>query len=157
MKIKKYPSVALCNAVCAILMVVLLIIQFTPFWELDGQQISIGGYIWFPTDHEDLTAHFREVVAPDFKVDSLVFSSLIQLLLPAAGIGLLIYNRESLYIPVCAAVCGAGTLCSFLFKTAFQQGVQWYLYPVLAVILLIAAIVSVYVRYKKPEHGRKET
>ncbi len=157
MKTKKYPSVTLCNAACAILMVALLILQFTPFWELDGQQISIGGYIWFPTDHEDLTAHFREVVAPDFKVDSLVLSSLIQLLLPAAGIGLLIYNRESLYIPVCAAVCGAGTLCSFLFKAAFQQGVHWYLYPVLAVILLIAAIVSVYVRYKKPEHGRKET
>ena len=157
MKTKKYPSVTLCNATCAILMVALLILQFTPFWKLDGQQISIGGYIWFPTDHEDLTAHFREVVAPDFKVDSLVLSSLIQLLLPAAGIGLFIYNRESLYMPVCAAVCGAGTLCSFLFKAAYRQGVHWYLYPVLSVILLIAAIVSVYVRYKKPEHGKKET
>ena len=157
MRIKKYPSVTLCNVVCVILMAVLLILQFTPFWELNGQQISIGGYIWFPTDHEDLTAHFREVVAPDFKVDSLVLSSLIQLLLPAVGIGLLIYNRESLYIPVCAAVCGAGTLCSFLFKSAYQQGVHWYLYPVLSVILLIAAIVSVYVRYKKPKHERKET
>ena len=157
MRIKKYPSVTLCNVVCVILMVALLILQFTPFWELDGQQISIGGYIWFPTSHEDLTSHFQEAINADFKVDSLVLSSLAQLLLPAAGIGLLIYNRESLYIPVCAAVCGAGTLCSFLFKTAFQQGVHWYLYPVLAVILLIAASVSVYVRYKKPEHGREET
>ena len=156
MRIKKYPSVTLCNVVCVMLMAVLLILQFSPFWELNGQQISIGGYIWFPTSHENLTAHFQEVIAPGFKVDSLVLSSLVQLLLPAVGIGLLIYNRESLYIPVCAAVCGTGTLCSFLFKTAFQQGVHWYLYPVLAVILLIAAIVSVYVRYKKPEHGRKE-
>ena len=151
MKTKKYPSVTLCNAACAILMVALLILQFTPFWELGGQQISIGGYIWFPGSHEELTAHFQEIVAPDFKVDSLVLSSLIQLLLPAAGIGLLIYNRESIFVPVCTAVCGAGTIWSFLSKAAFRLGNNWYLYLVLGIILIVAAIASVYLRYKHPE------
>lgn len=151
MRIKKYPSVTLCNAVCVMLMAVLLILQFTPFWELDGQQISIGGYIWFPTSHENLTAHFQEVIAPGFKVDSLVLSSLVQLLLPAAGIGLLIYNRESIFVPVCAAVCGAGTIWAFLSKAAFRLGYNWYLYLVLGIILMVAAIASVYLRYKHPE------
>lgn len=151
MRIKKYPSVTLCNVVCVILMAVLLILQFTPFWELDGQQISIGGYIWFPTSHEDLNAHFQEIVAPDFKVDSLVLSSLIQLLLPAAGIGLLIYNRESIFVPVCTAVCGAGTVWSYLSKAAFRLGNNWYLYLVLGIILMLAAVASVYLRYKHPE------
>lgn len=151
MRIKKYPSVTLCNVVCVILMAVLLIFQFSPFWELDGQKISIGGYIWFPTSHENLTAHFQEVIAPGFKVDSLVLSSLVQLLLPAAGIGLLIYNRESIFVPVCTAVCGAGTVWSFLSKAAFRLGYNWYLYLVLGIILMVAAIASVYLRYKHPE------
>lgn len=149
MKIKKYPSVALCNAACAILMVALLILQFTPFWELDGQQISIGGYIWFPTDHEDLTTHFREVVAPDFKVDSLVLSSLIQLLLPAAGIALLLYDKESIYIPICSAVCGIGLLWSYLSKPVFRLGSSWMIYPVLSAILLLSALIAIYVRKKQ--------
>jgi len=151
MRIKKYPSVKLCNVVCVILMAVLLILQFTPFWELDGQQISIGGYIWFPTSHEDLTSHFQEAINADFKVDSLVLSSLIQLLLPAVGIGLLIYNRESLCIPICAAVCGVGTAWSFLSKAAFRLGNNWYLYLVLGIVLMLVAVASVYLRYKHPE------
>jgi len=148
MKTKKYPSVTLCNATCAILMVALLILQFTPFWKLDGQQISIGGYIWFPTDHEDLTAHFREVVAPDFKVDSLVLSSLIQLLLPAAGIALLLYDKESIYIPICSAVCGIGLLWTYLSKPVFRLGSSWMIYPVLSAILLLSALIAIYVRKK---------
>ena len=151
MRIKKYPSVTLCNVVCVMLMAVLLILQFTPFWELDGQQISIGEYIWFPTSHENLTAHFQEAIAPGFKIDSLVLSSLVQLLLPAVGIGLLIYNRESIFVPVCTAVCGAGTVWSYLSKAAFRLGNNWYLYLVLGIILMVAAIASVYLRYKHPE------
>ena len=151
MKTKKYPSVTLCNAICIILLAALLILQFTPFWELNGQQISIGGYIWFPTSHENLTSHFQEAINADFKVDSLVLASLIQLLLPAAGIGLLIYNRESIFVPVCTAVCGAGTVWSYLSKAAFRLGYNWYLYLVLGIILMVAAIASVYLRYKHPE------
>ena len=149
MRIKKYPSVTLCNVVYVILMAVLLILQFTPFWELDGQQISIGGYIWFPTSHEDLTAHFQEVVAPDFKVDSLVISSLIQLLLPAAGIALLLYDKESIYIPICSAVCGIGLLWSYLSKPVFRLGSNWMIYPVLSAILLLSALIAIYVRKKQ--------
>ena len=151
MKIKKYPSLTLCNAICVILLAAVLILQFAPFSELNGQQTSIGAYIWLPSDHEDLTSHFQEVINADFKVDSLVLSSLIQLLLPAVGIGLLIYNRESLCIPICAAVCGVGTAWSFLSKAAFRLGNNWYLYLALGIILIVVAIASVYLRYKHPE------
>lgn len=134
----------------------LLVLQFTPFWELDGQRISIAGYIWFPAEHSDLTALFQDMVSPDFMVNSLVLSSILQTVVPAIGIVLFLYSRESVIVQVCTAVCGLVGIWSYLCKPAFQLGTHWYLYLILAVILLITAITSIFVRYKHVALERKE-
>lgn len=151
MKMKHYPSVTLCNVLCVILMAVILVLQFTPFWELNGQQVSIGSYIWFPLDHEDLTVHIQETVQPDFQVNSLVISALCQLILPVAGAFLLLGSREGIGVPICAAVCGAATLLGFLTEPVFRMGICWAVYPVLAVLMLAAAVISICVRRNQSE------
>lgn len=156
MKSKKFPSVKLCSAICALLMAILLILQFVPYWELDGQQVSIGGYIWFPSEHADLTAHFQEMVSPDFKVDSLVLSSILQMAIPVAGIIFFMHNRESIFAQICTAACGLVGLWSYLSKPAFQLGTNWYFNLILAAVLLAAAIISIFVRYKHVDLKGKE-
>lgn len=137
------------NAFCALLMAMLIVLQFVPFWELDGQSVSISGYIWFPLDHAELTAHFTEAINPDFKVDSLVLSSLLQLVVPAVGIVLFLYNRESIFVTCCTAAAGLGGIWSFLSKPAFRLGMNWQIHCAFAIALLVAALISVLARWKK--------
>lgn len=157
MKGNKLPSVVVCNAVCVLLLAVLLVLQFTPFWELDGQQISIGSYIWFPTEHSDLTGYIQEeTVNPDYRIDSLVLPSIVQLVIPAAGIFLFLYNREGIFVQICAAVSGLVGIWSFLCKPAFRLGTIWYVHLILVILLLIAGIVSLVIRKKHIDLEREE-
>ena len=45
---KKKGSVKGLNLVCAVLMAVLLALQFVPFWTVEDSQVSISSYVWFP-------------------------------------------------------------------------------------------------------------
>lgn len=136
------------NTVCAFLMVVLIVLQFVPFWELDGQRVSICGYIWLPLDYAELTAHFTEAVNPDFTVDSLVLSSLLQLVVPATGIALFLYNRESVIVPYCTAAAGLVGVWPFLSKSVFRLGMNWQIHFTFATALLVAAVITLLVRRK---------
>ena len=51
---KKSGTVKGLNLLCAVLCAVLLALQFVPFWAEEDGQVSIGGYIWFPSDHKTL-------------------------------------------------------------------------------------------------------
>ena len=137
------------NAFCALLLAILVVLQFVPFWELNGEQVSINGYVWLPTEHAELTAHFVAAVSPEFKVDSLVLSSLLQLVVPVAGIVLFLYNRESIFVPCCTAAAGLGGIWSYLCKPAFRLGMNWQIHFAFAVLLLAVALLPIVVRLKK--------
>ena len=136
------------NAFCALLLAVLVVLQFVPFWELNGDQVSISGYIWFPLDHAELTTHFTEVITPEFKVDSLVLSSLLLLVVPAVGVVLFLYNRESTFVPCCTAATGLGGIWTYLCKPAFRLGMNWTMHFAFAILLLAAALVPIVARLR---------
>lgn len=134
------------NAFCVLLLAILVVLQFVPFWELNGEQVSIGGYVWLPTEHTELTAYFADKITPKFKVDSLVFSSLLQLVVPVVGIILFLYNRESIFVPCCTAAAGAGGVWSYLCKPAFRFGMNWQMHFGFAALLLAVALIPIVVR-----------
>ena len=134
------------NAFCVLLLAILVVLQFVPFWELNGAQVSISGYIWFPLDHVELTAQFVETVSPEFRVDSLVLSSLLLLVVPGAGIVLFLYDRESIFVPCCTAAAGAGGVWSYLCKPAFRFGMNWSMHFAFAILLFAVAMIPIVVR-----------
>ena len=148
MKAKKQGSISICNVICVISLAILLILQFTPFWELNGSGTSIGGYVWLPLDHPELTAYLQSATHPDFKVDTLVMTTVCQTILSIIGVIVWLRNRESIIVSAFAAVCGIGTMWSFLSKPALQLGVNWYIYLILGIVLLVFGIIGI-LTYKK--------
>ena len=54
------------DIVCAVLMLAVLVLQFTPYWHIgegeEQQNVSIGAYVWFPTDHKEVDTYMKEPV-----------------------------------------------------------------------------------------------
>ncbi len=102
---KKNPIKGL-NLLCAVLMAVLLALQFVPFWTVEDTQVSIGGYVWFPSDHKDLESQFSAQFE-DYTINDTIVMPILILVLAAVGIVLSIVKVNS---PLCAllpaACCG---------------------------------------------------
>lgn len=90
-------SLKLLNRLSALLMVVMLILQFTPFWhfgESGAQTASISSYVWFPDNHTDLNAYLKTVEEGHW-VNSIVIVAVPMLLLCAIGTVLCLRASDS--------------------------------------------------------------
>ena len=71
------------NYVCAVLLLVLLVTQFLPFWACDckdcnGEDISISEYVWFPDEHKKgLTQTLKDTYDKDFELNDLVLTPIV--------------------------------------------------------------------------------
>lgn len=138
------------NIVCAVLMLALLVCQFIPFWSVGEQYVSIGGYVWFPEDHGDLTVHLQESLNnSDFTAGSIVWIHLIMLLVSAAGFAFCLKNSDAVWPAVFPAVCGVVGICGYITQPVLQMGAAWPLHLVLSIVTLVLAVVSLVCKYKE--------
>ncbi|MGN0779340.1 MAG: hypothetical protein ACI4MJ_09355 [Aristaeellaceae bacterium] len=126
------------NWVCAGLALVLLVMQFTPFWYMgEGTEpVSIGGYVWFPSAHGEVTSYLQEKVSSDFRVNDTIVAPILMLLLSAASVVLCIVKAKA---PLCALLpvaCGAAGLIGFLTTPALRLGATWMIQLLLCLALL---------------------
>ena len=115
------------NIACAVLALVLLVMQFTPFWYMGGETepVSIGGYVWFPSDHGEVTSYLQEQVSSDFKVIDVIAMPILVLLLGAATIVLCVWKMSSPLVSLLPMACGLAGVWGFLAKAAFRLGATW--------------------------------
>ena len=147
MKNIKEKQIKACNLLCVLLLAVMLVTQFTPFWELDGQTTSISSYVWLPSDHADLTAHFEQSVGSDYTINTMVLPSVFQLILPVLGIILFFNNREGIFTSIISMCAGAAGIWTYLCKPAFRLG-AWQVPFAVSIILLAASIIAI-IMYSK--------
>lgn len=132
------------NIVCAVLMLGLLACQFIPFWSMDGQQISIGGYVWFPTDHEDLTAYFRQSLGnSNFSAGNVALINAIVLLAGTVGLIMCLKNSGEVWPSVFPAVCGITVIIGYAARPVLRMGKMGQLHLVLAIIMLVMAVFGI--------------
>ncbi|MBR3873906.1 MAG: hypothetical protein IKJ26_07010 [Clostridia bacterium] len=131
----------LLNLLCAILMIALLVCQFSPFWqygEPDSQTaVSINGYIWFPTDNAALTKQLQSI-DPDHEVDGILAMPLLHLLLCVAGIILCLFKPDTAAAPLFPLAAGLVGIWGYLAKPVFQAGMGWQLHLALCVLMALA-------------------
>ena len=143
MKERTFNLTTTINLVCAILMLALLICQFVPFWSLDGREVSIGGYIWFPSDNDDFTAYFQEWLNDgDFYSGSIVGINVLIMLACAAGFVFCIKNSEELWPIVFPAACGILGLYQYLAIPVFQLGSNCGIHVAICIATLVMAIIA---------------
>jgi len=130
------------NILCAVLMLVLLVCQFLPFWSIDGDAASIAGFIWLPFDHEGLTSHFQTTLNdPDFYAGKIVLMNAIVIAASAIGTIFCLSHSEDWWSTIFPGVCGIFGVISYLAVPAYRMGSAWLLHLLLSIgILLLAAI-----------------
>ena len=128
------------NILCVVLMLALTICQFVPFWSMDGQTASISGYIWFPEDHTDFTAHFEQIPGnEDFKVVNLVVYNAVIMLGGLASAVLCIWKPNSVWPGALGVLCGLAGTVGYASKPVFHLGAGWQFHLILSIFVLLAA------------------
>lgn len=159
MKINTINITRICNVVCALLMFALLVTQFLPFWSLDGQEVSIAGYIGFPEDHIDYTQHFRKLLNDDgFGAGNIVLINVMIMLSSVVGTVLCLKNTDKTWPSIFPAVCGIAGLVQYIATPVFQLGSNWGLHLALSITTLFMAIATfvVWIRGKKVAKNSSE-
>ena len=114
----------ICNYICVVLMLVILVFQFLPFWHYSTEEesfaTSIQTYIWFPGECRDLDDYLAEQTGNED-----------------------IEAGQILGMPILVLVRG------FLSTPAFQLGSNWVVSLVLCIAVLLVSLVSLLTLAKK--------
>ncbi|MBE6957889.1 MAG: hypothetical protein E7447_01880 [Ruminococcaceae bacterium] len=152
MKIGRWLRVL--NFIGVALMLVILILQFLPFWNCsdckshkeEDKMVSIAEYLWLPDRHkpitEDMTELFKSIYGENivddkgkpFKFDvsqispQLIVAFICGILAPVAGI---LFSKKTLpmLIPFIGSVA---TLMIFLMSPVMQAGQNWIVSVIVA-------------------------
>jgi len=136
-----------CNLLCTILAFLLLVLNFLPFWSYDGMQTSIQGFVWFPNNHEPLTAWFAGQI-PDYEINGVVGTPILILLGTIASVVVTIWKKESPLAAVVPAVCGILSILGYLTNPILRLGNTWVLHLIVSILLLAAALFTCFVPIK---------
>lgn len=139
------------NYVCAGLTLILLMLQFTPFWNYNGQSASINGYVWLNPGDTEIASWFTSQLGTSVNINSVVISSVLVLLLGAAGAVLCVMKSHinlMALLPAAASLCG---IYAFALKPVFRLGSTWIIQLVLCIAILAVSILTIVSSFKKEE------
>ena len=139
------------NIACAVIALVLLVMQFTPFWHMgEGTEpVSIGGYVWSPSDHGEVTSYLQEQVSSDFKVNDVIAMPILVLLLSVATMVVCIWKMDNPLATLLPIACGLVGVWGFLARAAFRLGSTWGFQLVLCIALIALGAVALVTGLKK--------
>lgn len=151
MKMENAKLTKVMNIACAVLALVLLVMQFTPFWYMgeETEPVSIGGYVWFPSDHGEVTSYLQEQVSSDFKINDVIAMPILVLLLGAATIVVCIWQMNNPLVGLLPIACGLSGVWGFLAKAAFRLGSTWGFQFALCIGLIALGAVALVMGLKK--------
>ena len=139
--------------VCAVLMLAVLVLQFTPYWHIgegeEQQNVSIGAYVWFPTDHKEVDTYMKEQVSSDFNISGVVGVHSLVLVLSVAGLVLCLVKPAMPVSPVLVMGSSVSGLVGCLGMKAFQLGSTWAVLLILFIAALVMGGLTLYWRIKQ--------
>lgn len=128
------------SLVCAVLLAVLLVLQFTPFWSFeDGgeqMQVSIGSYIWFPANNDALEDYLSAQI-DDHSINDILVPPILVLVLSAVGLVLCVVKARLLPVLLLPLACGIAGMAGMAMP-AMQLG-AWGWQMALSVLLVLTA------------------
>lgn len=137
----------LVHYVCAALLLILLVMQFTPFWhygEAGDVATSISGYIWFPGNHADLTSYLQATISEDFIINDILIFCILMLVLSAVGLVLCAMKPGTLLAALLPTACGLSGVIGFLAEPALRLGSTWGLMFLLCLLMLCGGAYTLY-------------
>ena len=138
----------LLNRLCALLVLLLLVFQFLPLWNVgegeDAQSVSMHSYIWFPEDHGEVEDYLTAQVGENYTINSVLAMPIILLVAGLISLVLCFIKAEIPAVSLAPLVCGATGVWGFLFNPAFRLGSTWVVQLILCVVLLALALITLF-------------
>ncbi len=136
----------------SVLMLVLFVMHFLPYWRYQGASVSIAGYVIRPYEYATFTNLFRSYFGKKFRI-TLLFG--LPMLLSMAGslIGsvLCVLKSGKAAVYLVPMACGALGLCGLLINQPYKLGGMWLPMLILFALVLILGIVGMILAAKAPK------
>lgn len=141
----------LCNYVCALLTLCLLIFQFTPFWNFGSDSLSINGYVWLDTSNTEIANWFTSQLGSAVNINSIVLTSVLVLLFGAAGLVLCLMKSDIGLVALLPAVSALSGIYAFVLKPVFRLGSTWIIQLIICIAILAFAVMAIVFGRQKNE------
>jgi len=139
MKKLRSNSTLVLNLLMALVMALICVLHFTPFWNADGHTVSMMGYLGFPDDHSALTSWLDSRIDGGFAINRIVFWVFFPCVFSAVGTVLCVRFREHTAPAWMAAAVSVLGILFCILRPAFRLGTLWGLYLALYLLLLALA------------------
>ena len=133
-------KLTICNIVCAILMLALVLCQFLPFWSANGDTTSLQGYTWWPDDHKEVTNWLKTAIAFDFRANDVVIPTILMLIFGCLGSAFCLIKSKSCWVGFLSLICGGAGIWGYLTNPAYQLGNLWVVHLTLAIAITALCI-----------------
>lgn len=129
------------NVLGAVLMVILLVMQFTPFWQYGetGESCSISSYVWFPNNNGDVESWLESQIE-DFEINDLILTPILVLLLGGLGAAFCLLKRNSRMAALLPMACGIVGTVGYLGNAALRLGNGWAFHLLLCIAIAAAGV-----------------
>lgn len=161
---KNQKITALCNIVCAVLLVVMLVMLFQPFWSCEDckshkdaqDEVSIAEFLWRPKQHDkladDLTDYYKEIYGRNyrdasgrkfqFRANEILPSMLTAFLASVVGIIFCVLLRKHFWTAAFPLVAGLGGILGFTMCPALLIGKNVQTHLIVAIVVSAVAAIS---------------
>lgn len=129
---------------CALVLVLLLITQFVPFWQDGEMSVSISSYVWFPQDNKAVTTYLQGFLGSGFDVGDMVAGPVALVVGSLVSLWMCLFMQSKWITPIVTALTGLVGTIGYLATPALQLGSLWGLHLGLSILLLVLAAVTIW-------------
>lgn len=146
------------NTVCAVLILVLLVTQFLPFWHYGtpDQTVSISSFVWLLTDHDAVSGALSEATGAAVTVNTVFAPAVLLLCFGVASLALILWKSESGLVAAVPLLTAAMGFWQYLGKSAYRLGDGWVLHFALCAVLAAVSMWRICVWAKQCAEERRK-
>lgn len=130
------------NLIVAVLIVVLNILTFLPFWRCGGESVSINGYVWTPTEHSSLETAMAEELGEKIDINEIVRMPALMVLPGWIGLALCLIKSDSPLQMIATLPFGVLGLIGYLGCDALRLGSFWWLMAALSAAVIAVDLIG---------------
>ena len=140
----------ICGIVSKVLIVVLIVLQFLPFWKTEEVSASVYKYVWLTHDLKDLTKYFEANVEGFSKdLNTVVLMPILVLVALFLSYSISRSKPGKCYAGLITLAAGLFGTFTYLTSAVYHLGSGWVLHLVVCILIVVVSAVEILFSLKK--------
>lgn len=132
-----------CSYVCAILTVILLILQFVPFWSFEGDTLSISGYVWLDSSNPQFAQYVLHNTGAEANVNPVIFMSVFIILFGILGAAAGFWKPKNGYVTLVADIAALAGIVFFIADPMLRLSFMWIIQFIVCIAILVFSVLAI--------------